>query len=286
MPRRSIASASTEQADATTGSRSRAGSITGRLTRSLRFRLALSRIIAGRRSAMQLQQPNNLGEIGSFRGVTRNQPPSPHARMDSSHYLGPVREEALQLLNSGGDRTRYWFAVGALVVGFGLGWTGSSSWYGSSTIVASNPIVQKGTTYRRPEMKSADKIESARTQSTLGTGTNHSPKSRGLSTGALTRPDGQSQRTAAAPFPPDISLPTGSIAVREAILPAPETRPATIEGWTVRDVRGGTVVLEGPDGIRTAVAGDTVPGVGRIDSIVRSGNRWIVATANGLIASP
>ena len=84
---------------------------------------------------MQLEQPNNLEEIGSFRGVTRNQPPSPHASMDSSHY--PVREEALQLLNSGGDRARYWFAAGALVVGFGLGWAGSSSWYGSSTIVAS-----------------------------------------------------------------------------------------------------------------------------------------------------
>jgi hypothetical protein len=193
---------------------------------------------------MQLQQPDNLGEI----------------------YLSPVREDALQLLNSGGDRARYWFAAGALMVGFGLGWAGSSSWYGSPTIVASNPIIQKDTTYRRPEMKSADKIESVRTQSTLGTGT-HS-------------------RTATAAFPPDISLPTGSMAVREAMLPTPETRPTTIEGWTVRDVRGGTVVLEGPDGIRTAVAGDTVPGVGRIDSIVRWGNRWIVATANGLIATP
>ena len=231
---------------------------------------------------MQLQQPNNLGEIEPFRAVTGDQPLPLVASMDSPHYLSPVREEALQLLNSGGHRARYWFAAGALVVGFGLGWAGSSSWYGSSTIVASNPIVQKDATYRRPEMKPADKIESARTQSTLGTGTNHSPKSQGLSTGVLPRPDGQSSRTAAATFPPDISLPTGSIAVREA----PETRPTTIEGWTVRDVRGGTVVLEGPDGIRTAVAGDTVPGVGRIDSIVRWGNRWIVATANGLIATP
>jgi hypothetical protein len=50
--------------------------------------------------AMQLQQPNNLGEIGSFSGVTRNQPPSPRASMDSPHYLSPAREEALQLLNS------------------------------------------------------------------------------------------------------------------------------------------------------------------------------------------
>ena len=165
-----------------------------------------------------------------------------------------------------------------------MGWQLKLVWLSNDRgIEPNNP---KSITYGQPEMKSADKIESVRTQSTLGTGTNHSPKSRGLSTDALARPDGQSQRTAAAPFPPDISLPTGSIAVREAILPVPETRPATIEGWTVRDVRGGTVVLEGPDGIRTAVVGDTVPGVGRIDSIVRWGNRWIVATANGLIATP
>jgi hypothetical protein len=236
---------------------------------------------------MQLQQPNSFGDIGSVGDVTSNQPPSPPASMDSSHYLGPVREEALQLLNSGGDRARaVWFAAGTLVLGFGLGWAGSTSWYSFPTVVASNPIAQKDTSYRRPEMKSANKVESARKQTTLGTGTNNSPKPQGISTGAVPRPDGESARTASAAFPPDVSLPTGSIAVREPILPVPETRPTTIEGWTVRDVRGGTVVLEGPDGIRTAVAGDTVPGVGRIDSIVRWGNRWIVATANGLIATP
>src|SRR6266404_2460917 len=67
---------------------------------------------------------------------------------------------------------------------------------------------------------------------------------------------------------------------RGPIVPAPETRPTTIEGWTVLDVRGGTAVLEGPDGVRMATRGDTVPGIGRIDSIVRWGNRWIVATAS------
>ena len=34
------------------------------------------------------------------------------------------------------------------------------------------------------------------------------------------------------------------------------------------------------------MVGDTVPGVGQIELIVRWGNRWIVATANGLIATP
>jgi hypothetical protein len=66
----------------------------------------------------------------------------------------------------------------------------------------------------------------------------------------------------------------------------PETRPTTIEGWTVRDVVDGKAVLEGPNGIWDVVRGDTVPGVGTIDSIVRWGNRWVVATSSGLITTP
>jgi hypothetical protein len=65
----------------------------------------------------------------------------------------------------------------------------------------------------------------------------------------------------------------------------PETRPATIEGWTVREINGGTAVLEGPKGVWKAARGDTVPGLGTIDSIVRWGNRWIVATSRGLIST-
>ena len=73
---------------------------------------------------------------------------------------------------------------------------------------------------------------------------------------------------------------------REKLTPWPDTRPATIAGWTVRDVTNGTAVLEGPGGVRRAARGDTVPGVGRIESIVRWGNRWLVATSSGLISTP
>jgi len=69
-------------------------------------------------------------------------------------------------------------------------------------------------------------------------------------------------------------------------LPAPETRVTTIEGWMLREVNNGAAVLEGPNGIWTARQGDTVPGVGRVDSIVRWGERWIVATSGGLISTP
>jgi hypothetical protein len=73
---------------------------------------------------------------------------------------------------------------------------------------------------------------------------------------------------------------------RTKLAPTPETRPTTIKGWTLREVANGTAVLEGPNGVWRATPGQTVPGVGRVDSIVRWGNRLIVATSRGLISTP
>lgn len=70
------------------------------------------------------------------------------------------------------------------------------------------------------------------------------------------------------------------------LTPTPETRPTTIKGWTLRAVIDGTAVLEGPSGVWRARPGQTVPGVGRVDSIVRWGNRLILATSRGLISTP
>src|SRR5262249_52674587 len=68
--------------------------------------------------------------------------------------------------------------------------------------------------------------------------------------------------------------------------PVPETRPTTIDGWTLREVADGTAVLEGPGGIVRVRRGDTVPGVGKVVAIIRWGNRMIVATSRGLISTP
>jgi hypothetical protein len=65
----------------------------------------------------------------------------------------------------------------------------------------------------------------------------------------------------------------------------PDTKPTTIEGWIIREVDGGTAVLEGPNGVWKVTRGDTIPSIGKIDSIVRWGNRWIVATSKGLIST-
>jgi hypothetical protein len=69
-------------------------------------------------------------------------------------------------------------------------------------------------------------------------------------------------------------------------VPIPETRPTTISGWTVRNVVNGIATLEGPEGTWKVARGDTVPVLGKVDSVVLWGNRWIVATSKGLITTP
>jgi hypothetical protein len=70
------------------------------------------------------------------------------------------------------------------------------------------------------------------------------------------------------------------------LAPVPETPPTTIPGWIVHEVANGTAVVQGPNGIWRVARGDILPGAGRVDSIVRWGNRWIVATSRGLISTP
>jgi hypothetical protein len=70
------------------------------------------------------------------------------------------------------------------------------------------------------------------------------------------------------------------------LVPTPDTKPTTIEGWTLREVTNGTALIEGPNGTWRVGRGDTVPGLGRVDSIFRWGNRLMVATSGGLISTP
>ncbi|MGB8894713.1 MAG: hypothetical protein WCD13_10485 [Pseudolabrys sp.] len=71
----------------------------------------------------------------------------------------------------------------------------------------------------------------------------------------------------------------------EKLTPTPETRPTAIANWMLREVIDGTAVLQGPNGIWRVTRGDTVPGLGRVNAIVRWGNRWIVATSRGYCKS-
>jgi hypothetical protein len=197
---------------------------------------------------------------------------------DSTHswdFASPNHDEVSALLKPGSDRKRTIVLVGsALVVGLALGWACGAN------IATFNSITQTETPSRRvPEIKSSGKSDGVRRMASTSVQT--LPAVGAVPAGAKT----ETASPGALRFsidPASTQANTPPIA-RE---PVAETKPATIEGWTVLDVRSGTAVLEGPDGVRTAARGDTVPGIGRIDSIVRWGNRWIVATANGLITTP
>jgi hypothetical protein len=244
---------------------------------------------------MQFHQANTLEKIESAGAVVGNEVPTQPASIAPWDFLSPNRDEVLALLKPDGDRKRtIWLVAGALVAGLGLGWAGGFSWHGSANRPALHPITQIETPSRRiAEIKSGGKTEGARkTASASGSQTPQGANTLSAAGGSpSTKP--QAASPGAANLYTDSSS-TASPAVqasmtpaeRGPIVPAPETRPTTIEGWTVLDVRGGTAVLEGPDGVRMATRGDTVAGIGRIDSIVRWGNRWIVATASGLIATP
>jgi hypothetical protein len=192
---------------------------------------------------------------------------------DSTHswdFVTPNQDEVLALLKPGSDRKRTIVLVGcALVAGLGLGWACGAN------IATFTSIPQTETPSRRvPEIKSSGRGDVVRrTASTSGSPVG--AKAEAASPGGA--------RFSVEPASTQANTPP---IARDPMVPVAETKPTTIEGWTVLDVRGGTAVLEGPDGVRTAARGDTVPGIGRIDSIVRWGNRWIVATANGLIATP
>jgi hypothetical protein len=200
---------------------------------------------------------------------------------DSTHawdFASPNQDEVLALLKPGSDRRIIVLVASALVAGLGLGWACGAN------IANFNSITQTETPSRRvPEVRSSGKSDGARrTASTSGLQT---PPAVGAVSLAGAKAEAASPGARFSVDPASTQANTPPIA-REPMVPVAETKPTTIEGWTVLDVRGGTAVLQGPDGIRTAARGDTVPGIGRIDSIVRWGNRWIVATANGLIATP
>jgi hypothetical protein len=105
---------------------------------------------------------------------------------------------------------------------------------------------------------------------------------------AVVSPAPSAGNHATAEQPPPISpADTAAKPYTEARLtPVPETRPTTIDGWTLREVVDGTAVLEGPGGVWRARRGDTVPGAGKVIGILRWGNRLIVATSRGLISTP
>lgn len=219
--------------------------------------------------------------------------PVTHGRLD---FSPSNRDEVLGLLAANGhSKPTIWLVAVALAGGFGLGWAGA--WYAPATISALNPNARIEPASRRmPDTRSGGKAESARKTATASSSRTPpvlgqpSTVSASLVPKPLAKASGAAQSAEASNPASSVleadTFVTGSLEPAGPLLSVPETRPTTIGGWAVLDVRGGTAVLEGPNGIRMAARGDVVPGIGRIDSIVRWGNRWIVATARGLISTP
>ncbi len=91
---------------------------------------------------------------------------------------------------------------------------------------------------------------------------------------------------------------TGSIGdPRAASSAAPESRRATlapgpaatsapiVDGWVLRNVYNGGAMIQGRVGVVEVFPGDSLPGLGRIESVKRQDGRWVVVTSRGLIVS-
>jgi hypothetical protein len=149
-----------------------------------------------------------------------------------------------------------------IITAFGLGWVCGSTWHSSRTAGA----------------KTLSRTVSVPLRSASG-------KRAALITGSIAASVSGGRNSSPAELSHAPSAPTGDMAPGPRLTPFPETRPVTINGWSVRDVYGEVAVLVGTDGVQTVKPGDYVPGVGRIDSITRWGSSWIVVTSGGLIST-
>jgi hypothetical protein len=229
---------------------------------------------------MQDSEPSTVESIWSgnvVAGQWREQ------RASLWNFLNPDRDEVLVVREPFGDRARTALLVTvALVASFGLGWAGGLNWPQFASALDPVAVAQIETpSPRTSEARSSGRIEGTRKMA--------SASDAPATVGSIPKPPallpGSARPSASPASQANVGPSTAAIAIRQPLVAAPETKPATIPGWTVVDVRDGTAVLEGPDGIRMAARGDTIPGIGRVESIVRWGNRWVIATASGLIAT-
>lgn len=207
-------------------------------------------------------------------------PPAASAR---DHDMRAPRRDAFEMSAAltGAPWLHPALVTGALAVALGVGWiVGASSWRFFAPAPAATPLQQVSAPSCARD--AGQEIAcAAKTDRQAMAGAAAKAAASGASPINRWHERSRSPRLASAAANKDPST-TNSIASTAAV---PETRPTTVEGWTIREVAGGTVVLDGPSGAWRAAQGDTVPGVGRIDSIVRWGSRWIVATTKGLIST-
>jgi hypothetical protein len=200
--------------------------------------------------------------------------------------------DAVRMVATGGGlRTRPKLrAMVALSLGLAIGWIAVLPLSYFRTYLAravdeppSLVQVPRSDAAARPQASTDMRRDATNTTSTANKGPSHG---RRLAQNAVQPKPIKTALTAL----PSIDMP-GSDSARRSDpgarpMPFPESKPETLAGWTVREVYGSTAILDGPERSFKAARGDIVPGVGRLESIVRWGDRWIVATESGLISSP
>jgi len=60
-------------------------------------------------------------------------------------------------------------------------------------------------------------------------------------------------------------------------------RTPIVNGWALYQVRHGMALIAGRDGLIEVEPGDTLPGLGRVETIRKQDGRWVVLTSRGLI---
>ncbi|QOZ31495.1 hypothetical protein XH92_06980 [Bradyrhizobium sp. CCBAU 53421] len=224
---------------------------------------------------MQDREPISPGSIWPT-DVTEGHSPAQTA--DLWDVSGENQDAALLLREPFADRIgTALLAATALAASFVLGWTGGANWH-DLIAPAPVPVAQK----EAPVPHIAEAPPSRKSESPRRTASNADP----VVTGSIPKTIANPRPQVLGAAPTTLGAQATALGSKPQLAAGPETRPSTIPGWSVVEVRDGTAVLEGPEGVKMAARGDVVPGLGRVDSIVRWGNRWIVATASGLVATP
>jgi hypothetical protein len=203
-----------------------------------------------------------------------------------AHEISVGENDKIHYSDSSNHQFYFALAVGALVTGVAVGCLGLTTHHISASnpaaieqkqVIAERPTPDEGTIPTSHSPDPVPVVASREPEPNTSPAPIREPR---LST--KTPPSKTSHDRA----PSEITTATNPQRGKTVAAPVPETKPRTVEGWMIRDVIGGnTVVLQGPGGVWRATQGDTVPGVGKVDSIVRWGSRWIVSTSRGLIST-
>ena len=86
--------------------------------------------------------------------------------------------------------------------------------------------------------------------------------------------------------PPAAGDTTGTILENRSAQPV-DTKQASksLDGWVIRDVYRGHALVESPLGAFDVMPGTQLPGIGRVENVLRQDGRWVVVTPKGLITS-